>query len=1275
MANLQTQWNSLSTQPDGPAKQQEQLRIGNEMKRIRGMHDQMINFLRNQTQAKQQQPQPQPSQHDGSTQPQPHQPTQSHGLAQNKGSPAVQAARPSQPGEGPTTENMMQSGQYQQGLSGGRNSQNPGMPYVSENPQHQAQLAVLQAFAQQQQQKQRQGGGGPAPATSTVNAGMPPAAQSQTPQQQFGLPGSQPQATAGGPVPNHPGSNPQNLQQKQPQQSQVPPLPPGFGNSAQFLNMIISFMSQRQMPFPPGTPFTFVGPMAGSSSGETRSIELNTLFAAVAGLGGSNRLSSAASAGPATTQFASSQGLTGWMILANRLGMAVANPDPNGEGRRDQTPNPAQTPERLRNFYRERLGLFEEWWTNKSRQQQQQRQSHGQPRTQQPQPQPLQQLLPQDLQQTLRLSGGNGVNGIPQQVPQSLAQAQIPGQSPQTPAPPPLPQQQQQQQQSQVLQQSGQSAQTLLPPQQQALQQLALHLQRLVQEGKMTNEEARNRFGQAQASFRAQAAGASQYSVTPILAGVPPDFATAVPATSTASISDPLQVPTSASTGIAPSPGPDPSADAKGAKKRPRKSGGSTAPRSSAANKGATTAPASKITSLDKDLVSGADTKPPSWQGSVPGQNQQPPHNGLPADVTSASASVAQLPLTPRAAMRMLQQGNLTPAQQAAALTAVRANSGSGNDKTAHGHVESASSQRQPRPQPQHALNKFKVEYIPARRDVATHGGWDLALVEAELGPLTKGYGKQPRTVRELGSVDIAALTLSLRSRLEVEVTYALNCLLILSSGSGIRPDMFHVSLSHCGDLLDELVELLESSSFKSHNTKGAVVTQAINLATEPGNGKLPEPSGHDFKLRGQATHSDWVAETLLEEENAWMWRRRHSKRSRSEPSAFDRNDEDPEEVSSEDGTMTRVDDGEPYRRALRTERRLDRQVDIALTIFDILRNFASMAENVVVLAKDKPLLNILGRLVSPEARPETYFSASELLRIRKDVLFIVTAVTGPALKLDELPTATTSSLFDLFCAFILDASGIEGLAGLTYEYPQPPPGIPAHLALRQAPVPSAPRVPHYADMALDGFARFAQPDTNRLVLSHCVPESTLLHLAHTLVKMLPCSDLDFNLFRTEARLSYTEHIAMCLYDIVFLAPSPTKLKLRNTAGWVSAIFRVVKRTSKQHSRQQQQGNGGAAGTSDFIQNPFSCLIYRLVETLKLVDDSLDMFDRNPLLGSGGGDGGSRAYGESSRIKDSGRSSARAPLLAVDETDVLSLLSTPGLDPVLIGHLSSMVAA
>lgn len=1267
MGHLQSQWNALSSQPDGAAKQQEQARLGKEMSKVRQMYEQIVMIMKGtmqqqqqqqqQGQQGQQQPQGQPGQSDQSQQQGQDQGlSQGHpqfgGQQQQQQPQQAVASSPSQsmqqlPNMGMNNfaqNNFIQQGQQPQMSQQGAQGPAPGpgpssRSFSSDNPQHQAQLAVLQAFAQQQQQRQQQQQqqqSQPHQRQESVPA-MPQ--QAPTPSQAAPSPRPQPQQN---PMLQQQQSQQQHAFQNQNQQlSHQPPAQPqaqptpqqgsglqgmyphGLSNLQGFTAMIQRFMAQSGTPLPPGIPLTFVGP---GPNGAPTNVELNTLFALVLGWGGSAKLSAMAPPQPLPNhQHALSQGLTGWMLLASKLGLAVASPDSNGEGRRDQMPTPAQVPERLRNWYRERLAPFEGWWAQRARQgqpnagqpgaQQQQQQPQNQAQTPQQPPQQLQQMFDpsqqsQQVQSTPQPSAPTP-SGIPPPSPAASASNMSQGSMPAPQMPP-----------------TGQppNGPVPLPPlqqnQQQALQQLAHHLQKMVQENKMTSEEARARFMQASATFRAQQQQQQQMQRQPQQPGQASQqsFGNDGQQQSMAAPPPPpprAQTPSNASMPVPQSPAAESVASDKtsGSKKRQRKgTGGANAAQASkgGANSSAGKASTPKVAKLEKESTPLSDRDGP--QHPPIGQVKPQPSGG---DVPHS--------LSPRTAMRMLQQGNLNPAQQAAALATVRAASqGSisgpdGRSATPSGlqaptQVAAAAPTKVATPPPPPPPTKYKVEYLPARRDVTTYGGWDLDLVEAELGPLTKGFGKQIRTVRELGVVDIAGLSMSIRSRLETEVSFALNALLILSSGSGVRPDLYHLSLSHCETLFEELLELLEESAFKSAD---------VEDTSEPAT----------FELEGYLTHAQWVAAALREEEDSGGG---HG--------------------------------GSPESR---------RKADIVLTIIDILRNFATMEQNVELLAQHSRLLEIMGRLVSSNARQTTVFTTRELLRLRKDVLFLLSSVAGSRLHIETLSRATLGAFFDLFCSFMLDASDIQDLAGLVFEYPPP------QLAATRPPMPRAPKVPHYAEMALDAFARFAQPDANRRALSRVLPESTLLKLSTVLVRMLPCSELDFSLFRTEARLSYIEHVAMCLYDIVFLAPALTKAKLRNSHAWVSAVFRVVKRTSRQHSQQQKNRlpHGGPSQDAgppppSFSHNPFSCLIYRLIETLKLVDDSQDLFDQHPLMALGGGAGeassSSGAGDESSRKTGARR---RAPLLAAEEMEVFHILTTPDFDGELARQLTSMVAA
>lgn len=729
----------------------------------------------------------------------------------------------------------------------------------------------------------------------------------------------------------------------------------------------------------------------------------------------------------------------------------------------------------------------------------------------------------------------------------------------------------------------------------------------------------------------------------------------------------PPQPPTPASAITAPSPAPgqDDHADQSGASAK-----GKNRKRSRKSNATAAATPAGKKQAKGKGDKDGSE----SVDGSAFERSRQnsmreatPAKGSVDGPGGSAPSSVPNGSLTPRTAMKMLQHGNLNPIQQAAALAAVRSSSG-GGAAGAGGDVPGIKTEDQKdggaaaatSTPVEYPPNKFKVEYMPTRRDVHTHGGWDLDLIEAELGPMTKGAGKNPRSMRELGSVDVTALVLSLRSKMETEVTYALNNLLILSSGSGVRPETFGIELALCGDLWEELLELLKESAFGEEGKDAAEEAESPHTTL--------------FDLKDKETHRDWVSRALEDEETAQAWRRQDrggAGRSQSEPDlsrsiAFDAEEQDLDadarllEELNEDEL-----DGQGYRSAQGVEEGQRRRAEVSLTILDILRNFALMPENETYLARDRETMIVLGRLVSREQRQLLkVFTPRELLRVRKEVLAIVSNLTGEAMNLSQLPVETVGSLFDLFCSFMLDGSDIQDLAGFLFTEAPPPPGVPPHLAPRQPPIPWAARVPHYAAMALDGFSRFAQPDRNREMLSKLLSDETVMELCMQLVRMLPTSELDFNLFRTEARLAYTEHVAMCLYDVVFLANTKIKQRLRNnTAGWVSCIFRVIKRTSR-------QSNGPPHQIQNFMQNPFCPLIYRLVETLRLVDEARDMFDTRSMLSFAGGAG--RGGDDGGSLKSS--SSAGSALLAADEEDVLHLLAIPNVDPVVADHLRAMIA-
>lgn len=74
--------------------------------------------------------------------------------------------------------------------------------------------------------------------------------------------------------------------------------------------------------------------------------------------------------------------------------------------------------------------------------------------------------------------------------------------------------------------------------------------------------------------------------------------------------------------------------------------------------------------------------------------------------------------------------------------------------------------------QPKRQLLRRKIEYYPLERELETYGGRDLHVLEdgwSQRKPLRDG--------NEWGRVDIEAVTMTLRSRISTEVSYALTTL------------------------------------------------------------------------------------------------------------------------------------------------------------------------------------------------------------------------------------------------------------------------------------------------------------------------------------------------------------------------------------------------------------------------------------------------------------------------------------------------------------------
>lgn len=488
---------------------------------------------------------------------------------------------------------------------------------------------------------------------------------------------------------------------------------------------------------------------------------------------------------------------------------------------------------------------------------------------------------------------------------------------------------------------------------------------------------------------------------------------------------------------------------------------------------------------------------------------------------------------------------------------------------------------------PREVLTRYEIEYIPTNIRLSTFGGRDLNRLDEELAPrLAQCAGT--RGVHELGVVDVHALIMSLKSGLAVEISYALNALLIVSAGAD-APSDFQLSLAQCDDLLDVLLDVLASHAPCDSDTSLDHLLQDSLL-----------------------TYCDAIDLALAEEAEICV-RRRQSKTQSEEHEA-------------------------------------DRRVAVAQVVLTILRNLSVMPENCTYLATHKrfiPMMASLLRTIQRDQRWDTAhgtalaaFSLRELLHIRKDVLTMMLGVAGEALELRRFAVDTIAALVDLLRFFVLDAVEFEQRYGTSSD------------ALERASSSALVfHAPHHIFLALQALSLLTLPDANRDVLAYCIPLSVQIQLVSRLITLLPISVSDFRRFASLTRLEYTETAAICLYNLIYLAPLAVKTAIRDTLGVPGILFRAVKHL--------------IMSTRDYAQNPYDVLCRRLIETAHLLIDDKDSLDESPLLGM---------YWPPTDEKDHTKSSEQTTILTGhDETVIDMLIRTSNVDAGMTSELLALV--
>ncbi|KDQ63780.1 hypothetical protein JAAARDRAFT_29820 [Jaapia argillacea MUCL 33604] len=406
-----------------------------------------------------------------------------------------------------------------------------------------------------------------------------------------------------------------------------------------------------------------------------------------------------------------------------------------------------------------------------------------------------------------------------------------------------------------------------------------------------------------------------------------------------------------------------------------------------------------------------------------------------------------------------------------------------------------------PRVQP----SRRKIEYVPFAREVETYGGRDLNHIEDELVRVSRG--RPLRDINEWGNVDIEALTMSIRSRLAVELSYALTTFTLLSTMRGQTPTS-GFPIFQCQDLLEETLDLLEDIAFDG--------------VEEEEDFKVPNGDDHIV------THRE-IVNTVHDEGNQ----------------PFISLDKKQGSKGSERGPRQRPG-------------------DLILTIMNILRNLSIIPDNQQYLALQTRLFDLVlqvcratydkdGGLFDTIRPTSPVLSLADLIIVRKDALNILLNTAG-TLQLSASKTPSSREMrnaaraFELMVSFLVDK--VEAVTPMGCVMMS---GVPLNGNLKP---------PTTADVALEVFTRLCQPDSNRRVISKSVPQDWLWLLLEALIHRLPLSDVDYQIAMRDQWLSYIEKTIMAIYSVTFMAPPvlKNKIKKNRTLAFGSVMLRVVKK-------------------------------------------------------------------------------------------------------------------
>lgn len=440
---------------------------------------------------------------------------------------------------------------------------------------------------------------------------------------------------------------------------------------------------------------------------------------------------------------------------------------------------------------------------------------------------------------------------------------------------------------------------------------------------------------------------------------------------------------------------------------------------------------------------------------------------------------------------------------------------------------------------------RYKVEYHPLSRDLTSSGGWDIPLMNRARENQTRYY--RPLEVEDLGKIDIEGLCMSLRSGLAHEVSYALTALAMLSM-PGKGNDKGGLGLAHCGDLLSDLVDLVDLNVFGERGWAGWEEDLRERQAEEDEETVVPDSPGSDDSARlgkrrriiddDKEPPPKSTVESLLQLDtlSASTLREAASIEARSYTTMFDPD-------------------------VCRTLDRYKKRVQTSLVAINLLRNFSMMSDNFGPMTSYPALMECLLRacdlrlaqIPTPSSEEDideddtpAVFILLDILRIRHDVLDTIMNLASD-LDLSKFSTYAQQAIFDLLNSYILDIKCVNPSQRFTDVL------FGGYIGGRI--------VPARTDWAIEALTRLVARDRNRRCLRR-LPTRSIMASFQTLLRYLPLSVTDgysVNHAYTAAS-EFLLRVVFCLYSLAWMSPLPVRAALREQTDAVATLSLAVRR-------------------------------------------------------------------------------------------------------------------